>query len=53
VITVCTKHHDEIHVHATLRLEGDATARDAVTGKLAGVQVSRHTETGWKVEKLC
>lgn len=53
VITICPDCNDAIHTKGTLRLEGDADARDAVTGKLAGVQVSRYTESGWTVEKFC
>ncbi len=51
VVSLCAECHDAIHVKSTLRVDGDATARDVVTGKLAGVQVSRYTETGWRVEK--
>jgi predicted HNH restriction endonuclease len=51
VLTVCQTCHDAVHVHKRLLLEGDATARDLVTGKLAGVQVSRYTEAGWRTEK--
>jgi hypothetical protein len=51
VVSLCAACHSAIHVEMVLRVDGDATARDAVTGALAGVQVSRYTETGWKVEK--
>lgn len=53
VLLLCGDCHEAIHVTATLRLEGDADARDVVTGRLAGVQVSRYTEAGWQVEKYC
>jgi hypothetical protein len=51
VLSVCSGCHDAIHVRLDLRVEGDANARDAITGKLAGVKVERYTEQGWKVEK--
>ena len=53
VVSLCSGCHEAIHVLMTLRVEGDADARDAVTGKLAGVQVSRYSESGWAVEKFC
>ena len=52
VITLCAACHDAIHVRMELRVTGDANARDAVTGKLAGVKVERYTvDRGWQVEK--
>lgn len=50
VITVSSAVHDRIHVHGTLRLEGDADARDA-EGRLCGVAVMVPTEAGWVVER--
>lgn len=53
VVTICRICDDAVHVEATLRLEGDADARDAVTGKLAGVKVERYSnDGGWQVEKF-
>jgi 5-methylcytosine-specific restriction endonuclease McrA len=53
VLTVCGGCNDDMHIHGTLRLEGDANVRDMVTFKFCGVQVSRYTESGWKVERVC
>ena len=53
VITLCATCHGEIHVSGELRLEGDANVRDMVTFKFCGVTVSRFTESGWKVERVC
>lgn len=50
VITVSRRCHDLIHVAGTLRLSGDADARDG-NGKLCGVKVERLTEFGWTVER--
>jgi hypothetical protein len=52
VLSLCAQHHSEIHVDCTLRVEGDANARDE-RGKLAGVTVSRFGEAGWKVIGHC
>jgi 5-methylcytosine-specific restriction endonuclease McrA len=53
VVTVCASCHDAMHVDGTLRLEGDANARDAVTNKLAGVCAMRLLDGVWQVEKWC
>ena len=53
VITLCANCHAEVHVAGELRLEGDANVRDQVTFKFCGVTVSRYTESGWKVERVC
>jgi 5-methylcytosine-specific restriction endonuclease McrA len=50
VVTLCKFCHSAVH-GGTMRLEGDANAKDAVTGRLAGVRVERQTDTGWRVEK--
>jgi 5-methylcytosine-specific restriction endonuclease McrA len=51
VLSICADCHSEIHVDGTLRLEGDADLRDAVTGRLCGIKVSRLVESGWEVTK--
>ncbi len=53
VLSVCAGCHAAIHVEGTLRVQGDANVRDAVTGKFCGVEVSRLTENGWQVERMC
>jgi hypothetical protein len=53
VISLCKRCNDEIHIDATLSLEGDASARSAESGRLCGVTVKRHGEGGWRVVKVC
>ena len=53
VIRICPVCDSDIHVEHTLHLEGDAEIRAAESGKLCGVRVERHTESGWKVVKFC
>jgi len=50
VLTVSRAIHDLIHVHGTLRLSGDADARDA-DGKLCGVKVEKVIEGVWTVAR--
>jgi len=50
VVTLCKFCHAAVH-GGTLRLEGDADARDKGTRRLAGVRVERNTDQGWRVEK--
>lgn len=53
VVSVCSQCHDEIHVRGTLRLEGDANARDE-RGKLVGVGVWRLVDgLRWDVVGWC
>ncbi len=52
VVSITSEAHDQIHVLGTLRLSGDADARDEM-GALRGVQVERLTETGWVTKKFC
>jgi len=52
VILLCAICHAAIHIEGTLRVSGDANARDTATGKLAGVKVERYTDAGWIVEKF-
>jgi hypothetical protein len=49
VLSLCARCHSELHVDCTLRVEGDANARAAESGKLCGVKVSRYGESGWRV----
>lgn len=51
VVTLCKFCHVAVH-GGTLRLEGDADARDKATRKLAGIRVERWHESGWRVEKF-
>jgi 5-methylcytosine-specific restriction endonuclease McrA len=50
VVLLCSSHHSEVHVEGTLRLSGDADARDELH-RLRGVKVERWYEAGWKVER--
>jgi hypothetical protein len=49
VLSLCAGCHSEIHVEYTLRVEGDANARAAESGRLCGVKVERYGEAGWRV----
>lgn len=51
VASICAQCHDAIHTLGEMRLEGDANARDAVTGRLAGLCVQRLIDGQWQVEK--
>jgi hypothetical protein len=53
VCRICPVCDAEIHVEYTLRIEGDAEARAAESGKLCGIKVERYTEAGWRVVKFC
>jgi 5-methylcytosine-specific restriction endonuclease McrA len=50
VLTISRAVHDLIHVHGTLRLSGDADARDA-DGKLCGVKVEKLLDGVWVVAR--
>jgi hypothetical protein len=52
VLTVSRAIHDLIHVHGTLRLSGDADARDS-DGKLCGVKVEKLLDGVWIVARWC
>jgi hypothetical protein len=51
VVCICSICNEAIHTTGTLKLEGDADLRDAVTGRLAGIAVWRLKESGWEVTK--
>ncbi len=48
IVSLCAACHDEIHIHGTLHLEGDADLRDPI-GRLCGIKVERNVESGWEV----
>jgi hypothetical protein len=51
VVTICkSKCHGDIHTRGTLKLSGDADARDE-RGKLTGVCVQRPGDGTWEVRK--
>ena len=48
---LCAACHDAEHRHV-LQLSGNADERNEM-GKLCGITVTRETEAGWQVEKVC
>ena len=49
-MTVSKAIHDRIHVHGTMRITGDADARDA-EGRLCGLKVEEPINEVWTVTK--
>lgn len=52
VLSVCAGCHALIHVAGTLRVSGDASARDVDTGELAGVLVECLVDGEWRVDGM-
>jgi 5-methylcytosine-specific restriction endonuclease McrA len=53
IATLCATCHDEVENSGKVRLEGNADARAAESGKLCGLKLERLTESGWRIVKWC